>query len=67
VPTISSNDPTAEQERRPYYSKFPYFGNILQYSNVGWSNYDAMQLSLVARSSHASLLHFGRRPYHADR
>jgi len=51
-PTIGSNDPTAEQERRPYYSKFPYFGNILQYSNVGWSNYDALQLSLVARSSH---------------
>jgi len=51
-PTPGPNDSTSEQQRRPYYSKFPYFGNILQYSNVGWSNYDALQLSLVARSSH---------------
>jgi Carboxypeptidase regulatory-like domain len=51
-PTPGPNDATSEQQRRPYYSKFPYFGNILDYSNVGWSNYDALQLSLVARSSH---------------
>ena len=51
-PTPGTSDPAAEQQRRPYYSKFPYLGNILQYSNVGWSNYDALQLSLVARSTH---------------
>ena len=51
-PTPGPNDAASEQQRRPYYSKFPYFGNILDYSNVGWSNYDALQLSLVARSSH---------------
>ncbi|MGP0075953.1 MAG: carboxypeptidase regulatory-like domain-containing protein [Bryobacteraceae bacterium] len=45
-------DPAAFQERRPYYSKFPYFANILQYSNVGWSNYRALQTSLIERNSH---------------
>jgi len=30
----------------------PYFANILQYSNVGWSNYRALQTSLVERLSH---------------
>jgi hypothetical protein len=51
-PTPGTNDATSEQERRPYFSKFPYLGNILQYSNVGYSNYDALQLSLVQRLSH---------------
>jgi hypothetical protein len=51
-PTPGDSDPNAEQQRRPYYSKFPYFGNILQYSNVGYSNYDALQLNLLERNSH---------------
>jgi hypothetical protein len=51
-PTPGTNDPTSEQERRPYYSKFPYFANILQYSNVGWSNYRALQTGLIERNSH---------------
>jgi Carboxypeptidase regulatory-like domain/TonB dependent receptor len=51
-PTPGPNDPTSEQERRPYFSKFPYFANILQYSDVGWSNYRALQTGLVERDSH---------------
>ena len=55
-PTPGDNDPNAEQQRRPYYSKFPYFGNILQYSNVGYSNYDALQLNVLERNSHGLTL-----------
>lgn len=55
-PTPGDNDPNAEQQRRPYYSKFPYLGNILQYSNVGYSNYDALQLNVVERNSHGLTL-----------
>ena len=51
-PTPGPNDPTSEQERRPYFSKFPYFANILQYSDVGYSNYRALQTGLVERDSH---------------
>jgi hypothetical protein len=55
-PTPGINDPNAEQMRRPYYSKFPYLGNILQYSNVGYSNYHALQMNLVERNSHGLTL-----------
>jgi hypothetical protein len=55
-PTPGDNDPNAEQQRRPYYSKFPYFGNILQYSNIGYSNYDALQLNVLERNSHGLTL-----------
>jgi hypothetical protein len=50
--TPGNIDPVAQQERRPYYSKFPYFSNIWQYSDVGWSNYRALQTSLVERNAH---------------
>jgi hypothetical protein len=55
-PTPGLNTYAAEQQRRPYYSQFPYFGNILQYSNVGYSNYDALQLNMVERNSHGLTL-----------
>ena len=55
-PPPGVNDPAAEQQRRPYYSKFPYFGDILQYSNVGYSNYHGLQLNLLHRNSHGLTL-----------
>lgn len=51
-PTPGANDYASEQQRRPYYSQFPYFSNILVYSNVGWSNYNSLQLNLIERSFH---------------
>jgi len=54
--TPGVNGAAAEQVRRPYYSQFPYFGDILQYSNVGYSNYHGLQLNLVQRSSHGLTL-----------
>ncbi|MBV9768434.1 MAG: TonB-dependent receptor [Bryobacterales bacterium] len=50
--TPGNIDPVGQQERRPYYNKFPYFSNIWQYSDVGWSNYRALQASLVERNTH---------------
>ena len=50
-PTPGDNETNAEQQRRPYYNKFPYFGNILQYSNVGYSNYHALQMNLIERNA----------------
>jgi len=55
-PTPGTNDAASEQQRRPYYSKFPYLGNILQFSNVGYSNYRGLQTSLVERNSHGLTL-----------
>jgi hypothetical protein len=52
IGTPGNFDPAGQQQRRPYYSKFPYFGNILQYSNVGYSNYHALQLGLMQRLTH---------------
>ena len=57
TPGVSNDaDPVTFQERRPYYSKFPYFSDILQYSNVGYSNYDGLQVNLVDRNSHGLTL-----------
>ncbi len=55
-PTPGTNDFASEQMRRPYYSQFPYFGNILQYSNVGYSNYQSLQMNLIQRSSNGLTL-----------
>jgi hypothetical protein len=43
---------TGEQLRQPFYSKFPWFGQILEYSPVGFSNYNALQSTLVGRNYH---------------
>jgi hypothetical protein len=51
-PARGTSDPVAEELRRPYYSKFPYFSNILQYSAVGYSNYRGLQVNLLQRNSH---------------
>jgi hypothetical protein len=52
----SADDPVAFQQRRPYYNKFPYFSDILQYSNVGYSNYNGLQVNLVHRNTHGLTL-----------
>lgn len=51
-PTLGTSDPIAEELRRPFYSKFPYFGDVLQYSAVGYSDYSGLQLGLVQQTSH---------------
>jgi Carboxypeptidase regulatory-like domain/TonB dependent receptor len=54
---INANAPTpgaktGEQQRRPYYSQFPYFGAIEIEAPVAMSNYNALQATLVERISH---------------
>jgi hypothetical protein len=54
---ININQPTpgdtaGEQLRQPYYTKFPWFGPIFEYAPVGFSNYHALQSTLVARNYH---------------
>lgn len=44
--------PNTEQLARPYYSQFPYFGNILDYTSFGVSNYNSLQVTLSERAGH---------------
>lgn len=41
-----------EAAAEPYASKFPYLGYIDQMSNLGESNYNALQVTLTQRTSH---------------
>jgi hypothetical protein len=58
-PKPGASDPVAEELRRPYDSKFPYFADILQYSAVGYSDYSGLQLSLIKRNSHGLTMQVG--------
>jgi hypothetical protein len=57
-PTPGATNTTAppgsgiELLRRPYYSQFPWFGQIRSYENALESNYDGLQMSLIQRVSH---------------
>ena len=52
LPLGSGAIPLAEQEARPFYSKFPYLGYINFASNGAWSNFDSLQATLTQRVSH---------------
>ena len=45
-------DPVAETVAEPFASKFPYLAYIDQMSNLGESNYNALQVTLTQRTSH---------------
>jgi hypothetical protein len=51
--TNTGNAPGSANElsRRPYYSKFPYFGQVLYYTGGLISNYNALQATLDKRLS----------------
>jgi hypothetical protein len=53
-PTICSAgaDPVAEQNARPYNTKFPYLAQIYQVGNIYRSNYNGLQLTLTGRDYH---------------
>ena len=40
------------QQARPYYSKFPYLGEIAKLGNIDFSNYNALQVTATQRASH---------------
>ena len=58
-------DIAGEQSRQPYFSQFPYFGQILQYSPVGYSNYDALQANLLQRTTHGLTMNIAYTWAHA--
>jgi hypothetical protein len=43
---------TSAVSRRPYNTKYPYFGSILQYGPGGEENYDSLQMTFRKRTSH---------------
>jgi hypothetical protein len=54
---ISAGDPSpvslsSEQVARPFFSQFPYLGEIDRLSNSQKSNYNGLQLTLTQRPSH---------------
>jgi hypothetical protein len=52
MPTVGTSNSTRIQQSRPYYSQFPWFGNISQVTNRDFSNYNALQMTLNQRSWH---------------
>jgi len=51
-PTPGSTGTVAEEERRPFYSAFPWFGKATFHLNGGKSNYNGLQMTLKERVSH---------------
>jgi len=41
-----------QQQRQPYYGQFPWFNGIFVYGPGGYSNYHALQMTLVQRGFH---------------
>jgi hypothetical protein len=58
-PLPNTYNPSATQEARPYYSKFPYLGFINFATSKAHSRYDSMQVSLTKRMSHGLSLNAG--------
>lgn len=50
------DNPGSLQQRQPYYSKFPWFNGIFVYGPAGFSNYNALQVTLVQRNFHGLTL-----------
>ena len=40
------------QESRPYFNQFPWMGKVTEISNLGYSNYNALQATLTQRPWH---------------
>ncbi|HXQ25769.1 MAG TPA: TonB-dependent receptor [Candidatus Acidoferrales bacterium] len=45
-------DPVAEQDARPFNTKFPFLSNIFQMGNIYKSSYNGLQTTLTARNFH---------------
>ena len=48
-PPLGSANP---QTARPFFSKYPYLGEIANVDNTDFSNYNALQVTLTQRASH---------------
>jgi Carboxypeptidase regulatory-like domain len=52
IPVANGADANAENEARPFFTKFPYLNFINQLSNQAHSNYNSLQTTLTERTSH---------------
>ena len=52
APTGPCTGVTSAVSRRPYNTKYPYFGNIDQYGPGGKANYDGLQITVRNRTTH---------------
>jgi hypothetical protein len=52
MPTVGVSSKSVMQTRRPYYSQFPWFGNVNEVTNRDRSNYNALQMTLNQRNWH---------------
>ncbi len=50
--TPGNTNSTRIQQSRPYYSKFPWMGKVTDVTNLGYSNYNALQVSFNQRAWH---------------
>jgi hypothetical protein len=62
---VGATDPVAEQNARPYNSKFPYLAQIYQMGNIYRSNYNGLQATLTARNYHGLTMIAGYTYSHA--
>jgi hypothetical protein len=64
-PAACAPNSTAEQNDRPFNSKFPFLSNIFQMGNVYRSNYNGLQVTLNARNDHGLSMVAGYTYSHA--
>lgn len=64
-PVPGSASSSAEQSRRPYFAQFPWFSNITYVTDLGGSNYAALQAYLNQRFSHGLNYSIGYTLSHA--
>src|SRR5690242_21939062 len=63
LPISVARNTTAENQARPYFSKFPYLSNINMVRNSDSGNYDALQATL---SQHRSEEHTSELQSHVN-
>jgi Carboxypeptidase regulatory-like domain/TonB dependent receptor len=64
-PPPGVNNSTTQQQSRPYYSQFPWFGNISVYESFQRNNYNALNMTLTQRAGHGLNLTAGYSFSHA--
>lgn len=63
--TVAGVTYLGEQQRRPYYSQFPYLGSISEENPRSYSNYNGLQVNVTKRVSRGLSFHAGYTYAHA--
>ncbi len=62
---VGGTDAGAEQDARPYNTKFPYLSQVYQMGNIYRSNYNGLQTTLTSRNFHGLTMVAGYTYSHA--